>query len=456
MPLLNYPELIGIQLGWLAIGCFWLLRRNDEIPLLVSFFLLYVTGYRYWVVSIGLNNWVNLSQFGIPRVTTSESLEALAYLVLAQSCFLIAYLWNQKRRMPIVESMTLSPFLVWLRPKVITFGLFCLPLVLITRGSVVGQLRAGRSLAFQVSGYLYQFPFVLVGIATLIMCMWKFGGMPRRWHKVAAIIILVGVANLTFKVSGRFQLIGWLATTGIIFSSSFKPKYRLCFLGGFLVLAASVFAIAGALRSHGADGTLQAVALERFIGAEDANMLDGFVILRRFMPNRVPFRLGMTHLEILLRPIPRAIWPYKPVGGGYMAQAGLSSAHGGFTIGISPTLFGDFYSEGGMIAMVALAIGYGIVLARLVRWTVWLHPFAGVLVRAMICASLVPVLRGGDMAGIVAWLGMAFWPCFLVLWIKRKEFDLKRLYQEWYQQSYGGSAHSVGSNISKNHENASE
>ena len=435
MPLFEYPELVCAQISWLAIASLWMLRRNDEIPLLTSFLLFYVTGYRYWAVTSGLNDWVNLSQFGIEFITQLEAVEALGYLVLAQSCFLIAYMTYQRQKIPVVKPIALSPFMLWLRPKILAFGLCCLPLVLLVRSNVSAQVSAGRSLAFQVSGYLYQFPFVLVGVATLTMCLWKFGGMPKWWHKVAAVIILVGVANLTFRVSGRFQLIGWLATSGIIFSASFKPARRLILLSGFLLLAVSVFAAAGALRGDGATVDLQAIALSRFIGAEDANMLDGFVLLRRFIPHIVPYRLGMNHLEILMRPIPRALWPGKPVGGSYMVQAGLSSSDDGYTIGISPTLFGDFYSEGGAIAMVVLAIIYGVMLAKLVRWTVWLHPFAGVLVRAMICAALVPILRGGDLAGIVAWLCMAFWPCFLLLWIKRRELDLRALYRQWYRDA---------------------
>ena len=435
MPLFDYPELVIVQLTWLGITGFWMLRRNDEIPLLVSFLLFYVTGYRYWAIATGLNDWVNLSQFGISGIDRLEALDALSLLVLAQSCFLAAYLWNQRRRLPVVEPMQLSPFLTWLRPKLLLFGLACLPLVVLVRESVASQVRGGQSLAFQVSGYLYLFPFVLIGIATLIMCLWKFGGMPKWWHKIVAVLILYGVATLTFSTSGRFQLLGWLATTAIIFSSSFKPSRRLWLLASFLVVAGGIFAIAGALRGSIAGGGLQSAAFDRFLGAEDANMLDGFVLLKRFFPEVVPYRLGMTHLEVLFRPIPRAIWPGKPAGGSYMEQAGLSSADGGFTIGISPTLFGDFYTEGGVIAMILLSLVYGVVLARLVRWTVWLHPFASVLVRAMVVAALIPVLRGGDMAGIVAWLGMAFWPCLLLLWYKRKEFDLKELYRQWYYAS---------------------
>lgn len=429
-----YSELITIQLAWLAIASVWMVRRNDEIPLLISFLIFYVTGYRYWAVTSGLNDWVNLSNFGILPITESDALSALGFLVVGQTFFLTAYLLCQKSSFPTVKEANLgiSPFLTWLRPKLLVVGLFCLPLVILVRGAVTAQMRSGRSLAFGISAYLYLLPFVLLGVATLIICLWKFGGLPDFWQKLAAIVIIIGVANLTFSTSGRFQLIGWLATTAVIFSCTLRPERRLFVLGGFVAAGIGVFVIAGALRGNVSGDLLATSALDRFIGAEDANMLDGFVFIRRFFPDLVPYRWGMAHLEILLRPIPRAIWPNKPAGGGYLEAAGLSSAEGGFTIGISPTIFGDFYSEGGILAMVILSIIYGIALGKLIRWTIWLHPFAAVLVRAMVCASLVPILRGGDLAGIVAWLGMAFWPCFLLLWIGRKQFYLKPIYEHYY------------------------
>jgi hypothetical protein len=56
-----------------------------------------------------------------------------------------------------------------------------------------------------------------------------------------------------------------------------------------------------------------------------------------------------------------------------------------------------------------------------VAWSARLHPFAGLTVRASLCASLIPLLRGGDLPGIYAWIGMAFWPCALLLWLRRRE-----------------------------------
>lgn len=419
MPLFEFIDLAIVQVFWLIFSGIWMLRRNDEIPLLISFLLFYITGYRYWAVTSGLNDWVSLSQFSIQAISSEQALNALSLLILSQSCFLFGYFQTQKRRIFPIDLKDPPYFLIWIKSKILLLGLLCLPLVLLVRANVASQVKQGQSLAFGVSGYLYQFPFVLVGIATLIMCLWKFGLLTKMTEKIIAILMIVGVAQLTFQTSGRFQLIGWLATTAIIFSSSYRPTRRIAILSLFLSVSASVFAIAGSLR--GGTGAFPHIeALTRFIGAEDANMLDGFVLLQRYVPEITPYRWGMTHLEILLRPIPRALWPGKPIGGGYMADVGLSNASTGQTIGISPTLFGDFYSEGGWFVMIVLALVYGVALAKLVQWSSQLTPFASILIRSIICAALVPILRGGDLAGIVAWLGMAFWPCFVLLWFKRK------------------------------------
>lgn len=426
MPLFEYPELAFAQLALLVLSGIWLLRRNDEIPLLISGFMFYVASYRYWAVTSGINNWVNLSHFGFVPVTTDTALRALAYIVFGQICLLATYMLRQKKILPLIVAAGDYPFLQWLRPKIILFGLFCLPLVVITRSSVIAQARAGRSLAFEISGYLRLFPLVLIGIATLILCVWKFGGLASLQTKIAAIAILSGVAYFTFSPSGRFQFLGWVVASAVILSSSYRLKTRLVVLASVAVLGMSMFALAGAMRSPELAGdALNQATWERSISAEDANMLDGFAILQSVYPQHLDFRWGMEHLEILMRPIPRAWWPEKPVGGGYMLQFGLSNPDKGSTLGFSPSLFGSFYAEGGIIGIFFFSLLYGVILAAVVRYSTRLQPFASLLVRAILCASLIPLLRGGDLPGIYAWIGMAFWPCFLLLWIKRSELRLR-------------------------------
>lgn len=425
MPLFDYSVLAFTQIALLILSGIWLLRRNDEVPLLISSFLLYVASYRYWVVTSGTAKWVSLSNFGFSAITNHAALVALSYIVLGQILLLATYMLRQRKVLPIVVPACDQFLLQWLRPKVLLLGMFCLPLVVATRSSVAAQSSAGLSLAFQVSSYLFLFPLALVGVGILILCLWKFGGFSLLPSRIAAILILISVAYSTYNSQLRFLFLGYIIGGGVILSASYRPKTRLVILTSCALLGISMFALAGAMRDSGlASDALNQAAWERAFNAEDGNMLDGFVLLQRIYPRYLDFSWGMEHLEILMRPIPRALWPDKPVGG-YMLKLGIIKADTGFTIGISPTLFGSFYAEGGIVGIFCFSLLYGEILATVVRRSTQFHPLASILIRAILCAFLIPLLRGGDLPGIYAWLGMAFWPCFLFLWIKRAYFQQK-------------------------------
>jgi len=208
----------------------------------------------------------------------------------------------------------------------------------------------------------------------------------------------------------------------IILSSGQSIVRRAQVLVIGLIGAVALFAVAGALR-NAEDPTveLEQSAWERFAFAEDANMLDGFALLRQVYPAMLDYSHGREHLEIFERPIPRAWWPDKPVGG-YMNKLGLITADSGFMLGISPSLFGSFYQEGGLIGVVLLSIIYGFGFGRLVSFSTRIVPLTGLLIRGILAAAIVPLLRGGDLPGIYAWFGMSFWPCLLLLGLRRREF----------------------------------
>ena len=141
--------------------------------------------------------------------------------------------------------------------------------------------------------------------------------------------------------------------------------------------------------------------------------------------------MAASIFEILERPIPRAWWPDKPVGG-YMNKLGIITADTGFTLGISPSLFGSFYQEGGLVGVVLLSIIYGFGFGRLVSFSTRIVPLAGLLLRGILAAAIVPLLRGGDLPGIYAWFGMSFWPCLLLLWLGRHEFFARIPYRQQF------------------------
>ena len=211
--------------------------------------------------------------------------------------------------------------------------------------------------------------FDLVGIAILIATLWKSGAFHTGGGRFVASLLFIAIIYLTFQPSMRFQFLGWFVAATIILSSglSFVRRAQVLVIG--LVGAVSLFAVAGALRNdEESTAELEQSAWERFAFAEDANMLDGFVLLRQVYPERLGYSYGGEHLEILERPIPRAWWPDKPVGG-YMNKLGIITADSGFTLGISPSLFGSFYQEDGLVGVVLLSIIYGFGFGRLVSFS---------------------------------------------------------------------------------------
>ncbi len=312
-------------------------------------------------------------------------------------------------------------FELWIQHKLFVVIFLAIPVVYFSRMSVIEQVQAGKSMGFEVSKYLVLLPMMLVGVGCLLILLWKFGAFKQTGQKVMAALALAVLAQNTFNITGRFMFLGWLMAGGIVVSLGYSPRRRLLILGGVFVGLLGVFVVAGALRNQGdQENDLQQVAWQRAISGEDANMLDGFVMLQQIYPARLNWSYGKEHFDILLRPIPRAFWPEKPVGS-YMNKLGLITKDDGFCLGISPSLFGSFYQEGGIFGIVIFSIIYGLGIAKLVVWSTRIHPFSGVLVRALLCASIVPLMRGGDLPGIFAWLGMSFWPCALLLWVNRDE-----------------------------------
>ena len=410
------------QIAWILLGVRWVARKHDEIPLLISILLFYVFAFRFWALLQGWAPPVDLSNFGFNPIDSKGALDVHAIATLAESVLLSVYMLAQRRRVDVPDKLAPPELLVWLRPRVAAFGVICILGSLLAQRSVGAQLASGKSMGFEVSSYLSLFSLSLVGVAILMAALWKSRAFHPGGERFGVTLLFVAIIYLTFQPAMRFQFLGWFIAVTIILSSgqSFVRRAQVLAIG--LVGAVGLFALAGELR-NAEDPTVERgqSAWERFAFAEDANMLDGFVLLRQVYPELLGYSYGGEHLEIFERPIPRAWWPDKPVGG-YINKLGIITAETGFTLGISPSLFGSFYQEGGIVGVVLLSIIYGFGFGRLVSFSTRIVPLTGLLLRGILAAAVVPLLRGGDLPGIYAWFGMSFWPCFLLLWLRRREF----------------------------------
>ena len=410
------------QIAWIVLGVLWVVRKHDEIPLLISTLLFYVFTFRFWALLLGWTSPADLTNFGFDPIDVEGAVDVQAIAILGETVLLFTYMRVQRRRIDVPDKLASPELLSWLKPRVFALGVICILISLLARRSVWVQVDSGKSMGFEVSSYLILFPLSLVGVAILIAALWKGGAFQTDGERLAAALLFIAIIYLTFQPSMRFQLLGWFVAVTIILSSGQSVVRRAQVLAIGLVGAVSLFTMAGALRNtETPTGKLEQSAWERFAFAEDANMLDGFALLRQVYPKLLDYSYGGEHLEILARPIPRAWWPDKPVGG-YMNKLGIITADTGITLGISPSLFGSFYQEGGLVGVVLLSIIYGFGFGRLVSFSTGILPLTGLLVRGSLAAAVIPLLRGGDLPGIYAWFGMSFWPCLLLFWLQRREF----------------------------------
>jgi hypothetical protein len=410
------------QIAWILLGVIWVVRKHDEMPLLMSTLLFYVFTFRFWALLQGWASPVDITNFGFDPIDSNSALDVQAIATLGETVLLSVYMLAQRRRIDVPHRLASPELLSWLRPRVIALGVICVLVSLLARRSVGAQIASGKSMGFEISSYMSLFSLSLVGVAILIAALWKSGGFQLGGESFLASLLFVVIIYLTFQPGMRFQFLGWFVAATIILSSGQSVVRRAQVLAIGLVGAVAMFAVAGALRNT-EDPTveLQQSAWERFAFAQDANMLDGFVLLRQVYPQLLGYSYGGEHLEIFERPIPRAWWPDKPVGG-YMNKLGIITVDTGFTLGISPSLFGSFYQEGGLVGVVLLSIIYGFGFGRLVSFSTRIVPLTGLLLRGILAAAIVPLMRGGDLPGIYAWFGMSFWPCLLLLWLGRHDF----------------------------------
>ncbi len=419
MHVFQFPELFLTQLILVVVSTIWFLKRNDEIPILISILLFYVASYRYFVVELGLDDWLNsYVTFGLHYITDESALSALHYIVLGHVCLLISYMLRQREVIAIVKTTQEDDlYLKRIAPTVLLLALVLVPVSIYSNITTFALFLGGQSLAFGLS-YLFLFPLALIGSSTLVILLWKFNALASWQSKAIASLILVAAFYITFQPTSRFQFLGLIIAAASIWFCSYSSKTRLIGLSIISIGIIALFATVGAMRYS--SELEETAAWERFYTAEDAQMLDGFVMIQDVYPSLLDFRYGMEHLEILARPIPRVLWPDKPVGG-YVNKLGLYNVEKYGTLGFSPTLFGSFYAEGGAIAIILFSLLYGAILAALMRYSNRLS-YQGILIRAVIISSMIPLLRGGDLPGIYAWIGMAFWPVFLLLWLDKKKF----------------------------------
>lgn len=415
--------LVGTMiLGLLAMVLFFI--KNDELPILFVLFF-YTSGLsRYNLVTSGGDRWVRVAYAkNIFNLTDELGLQALNYFFLGTAVLTFSYfVFSMFRKEPTHfkdDEETLAAFLRQNQSKIlIGFAVIGSVSFYAKIAFVNSFLEGGGGIALGGSYYL-MLGFALGGVISLMYLVFKNYDLRGQFiPKLLFGAVIAFAASMTYSSSGRFQFLSWSITCGIIFVGNRNPFYklRMYIIGGLVVSLA--FGFAGVKRRTDTTNmsTFQKISLawERNKSTEDATMLDGFMMVLQVYPQHLNFHYGTEHLEILYRPIPRSIWPEKPLGG-YANKLGLNDNMSGGSVGISQSLYGTFYGEGGVSGIIILSVIYAFFLNRILVSSLKFNSDARHLIKGMTIASMVPLLRGGDLPGIWAFIGMSFWPVLYFL-----------------------------------------
>jgi hypothetical protein len=424
-------DIISITLVHVAVVAFsiyWATTRRDEVPALVAVAVTYFGFYRYLAINSGWSDVVDVSQlYGIPAMTPMQLQMALVYMGLGECVLVGAYCATAvttKVQLPTQFTPAERRLAADLGPAVLTAAWVLLGVSMIAT-MYVSQAVSGNAVLSLGYGYLTHLSLLKIGAAILLWQIWMAGGVSAAFVPRIAFYMFWPLVFLdSLRPDRRFELLGWALGAVLLWSygasgRDYLRRIAIAFTGVALVIGAT-----GVLRQELAGDDFTDAVVERISSARDANMLEGFAIVLQVYPDLVPYRMGAGHFEILIRPIPRALWPDKPLGG-----YSLSSAVGGYdfetlgTTGISPSLFGSFYEEGGVLAVILFAALYGVGLAKFSGWSNRQGRLIGGLIRAALVAGLVPLLRGGDLAGVVAWLGFGFLAIGIFAVVARKRMS---------------------------------
>lgn len=404
-------------LGLFALVVFFI--RNDEIPILLVLFF-YTSGLqRYTLVTIGAERWVRVAYAkNIFNLTDELGLEALNYFFFGTLIFTCSYsFFAFSRKPPPAFKDDGVSFLFFIRQNqftIITTFLIIASVSYYAKLAFVNSFLASGGGIAAGGSYYVMIGFGLGGVIPLMYLVFRSYELKSQYlpkFMIGALILLA--SSMTYSSSGRFQFISWAVTCGVIFVGDSNPFYklRIYIIGGFAL--SIVFGLAGVARRS---DTSQMSFFQKFTAAwqrnkstEDATMLDGFMMVLQVYPRHLDYHYGTEHLEILYRPIPRSIWPGKPLGG-YANKLGLNENMGGGSVGISQSLYGTFYGEGGLMGIVVLCLVYAYFLNSIIKRSVRYNSEVRHLIKGCTIASLIPLLRGGDLPGIYAFIGMSFWP----------------------------------------------
>lgn len=402
------------------------IRKGDEIPVFLILFT-YMTISRLFLLESGEAQWVSFD-YGIDFVFNMEYAYIVSDLIMLGTwIFVLTYLLIPKKEKERKrgDNALFAEFVTSQKKHIILGFIVFFLFSLVMQGSL--SMGYGFLLRLANSSFI------------ILLFLYARNAKTSGFQKFLFALFMCFLAYTTYSPGLRFQFLGWSIPIFLYLTKDLGivKKIVLYVVGGFTILV--FFSMAGALRNPENIGKplseLYQDGKERLFDTEDINFIDGFIMLYQVYPDQLDYHYGADHLGILLRPVPRSWWPGKPRGGWHQKYADKYNDGEEFGTGISTTIYGVFFGEGGSGGIVIFSIAWGLMLAGLVRYGQNYDSDIQVLFKGMVLAALIPIMRSGDLAGDIAIVGMSYWPVFIFIYryntfLKNKESEQPKKYEK--------------------------
>ena len=359
--------------------------------------------------------------------------EALWYAIIGILFFQIGYLLPMGRG---IAKWYTPRTRVWSRKRIL----------LISIVATIGSLLSAAAAWYQIGGLsnvmlffgrvkvaLDGYHYLTLGIHFLraaILVAWAYsivsGRFPRWiiWGQVAlytAIMVTLG---------GRNQVVGlWLAMfiMQLLLSPRtldyFKSMSKIRILTtGLVVVFVSVLlliVVRGFRTTYDASSAGLGIAIIQNLGESLAafttsimrefDQMEVFATVIAITPIQIPFWNGQSYLDILTFPVPRSLWPDKPIP----ARLILGQLIRGHDIGIPVTVVGEFYMNFGAFGVATGMSVFGVLCKSVDRWAYLLRENPAVIIIYAHILSNIPIILTryfyGWFAGLVIF--------FVTLWV---------------------------------------
>jgi hypothetical protein len=156
------------------------------------------------------------------------------------------------------------------------------------------------------------------------------------------------------------------------------------------------------------------------VGGADNDMFDSLANALLVVPEQVPFQHGATITDLLIRGVPRPLWPHKPLeSNDAMVNALWPEHYAKSRASPAFSIIGPFYADSGLFTVALGMFLIGFILSMFWRWFQRHHskPVAQ-LIYAMGLPFVIILMRG-TIPGTLTRMLFLFVPLILLIWVTR-------------------------------------